>query len=883
MGKTYIVDGNSLLFRCFFSTFRPGAPLMTAKDGTPTNALHGFAQMIGTIRKGLKEGERMVVCFDTGHPTHRSKEIEGYKAQRKPIEPALKAQIPLAHQMLDEMGIERAEMEGYEGDDVAGSLTKYAQGKGDEVVLFTSDKDFLQLLDDRISVHALKKGLTDVEVYTKDNVAALFGCRADQVVDFKAIAGDSSDNYKGIPGIGEKTALKLLSEYPHLEDILEAYRGDEKTALGKKLNAGAEQGRLCRKIASIDTDLPVSSFYDASLVKPADLDKLKAFYLRYDLRKLASSLGEASSSKRDSGQMTLEEAGGGTEEESALHPLPKAELSFVGDVDAMDAPPASLTVALDGKLRGWNENTSKILGFVMASQTGRLYFLKAELVSSAKGFLAWLRGGGLRDSLDSKSTIVSLSRLGVEAGKFDYDFLLASYLIDSDRASDLEEALAQLGYACPEDPIERIAGATSVMEQTKEKILQRLSKEQQLPLLNEVELPLAKTLADMEIEGMPLDVSTLQEIGTSYKKVMAELVEKIYDYAGGEAFNVDSPSQVSEILFGKLGLVRAKGEKGSSVEVLNNHVGDHPIVALILAYRTFAKIVNGYVDALPGHVCPSDGKIHAIVHQTLTSTGRLSMSEPNLQNISIRKEQGKELRKAFFYPDENYEFLSLDYSQVELRVLASLGDVPELKKVCAMDEDIHKATASLIFGVPLDEVDAEMRRKAKTVNFGIVYGISTHGLAERLGIPFGEAKEFIGQFFKTFPGIKEYQKREVELAKKQGYVSTVDHRRRYFPGIDSPSYQAREASERAAVNAAIQGSAADLIKVAMNQVAQALEGKHSKLVLQIHDELVFKIYKPEKEELFPLLSQIMEQALSDKLGVRLKVEGNAGRTWFDCK
>lgn len=883
MAKTYIIDGNSLLFRCFFSTFRPGAPLMCAKDGTPTNALYGFAQMIGHIRSELKDGDRMVVCFDTGHPTFRSKEIEGYKAQRKPIEPALKAQIPLAHEMMDKMGIEHAQMEGYEGDDVAGSLAKYAQSKGDDVVLFTSDKDFLQLLDDHIQIHALKKGLTDIIEYTKDNVKEKFGCRADQVVDFKAIAGDPSDNYKGIPGVGEKTALKLLDKYDHLSDILKAYKDDMKSGLGKHLNNGAKDGELCLKIATIKTDLDVKSFYDLSQVKEPDLKSLRDFFKKYDLNKFVVSIDKkisSSSSLKDDKQMTLDEVDGLGQEKNI--PIPK--INSISDIDQMDSKPISLSVCLDGKISMWNENVSKILGFIISSEKGTIYYLISKLVSSASNFKDWVLNDDKKDSLDSKSCAVALSRMGLTTKGFGYDFLLASYVIDSDKASNLRDALEQHDFNLPDDPIERIAASTSVMEQTKEEMLKKIKDDGQLDLLNNVELPLSMTLADMEIEGMPLDLDTLNSIGDEYKKKLKELEDKIKAFAEDPSFNVNSPSQVSDLLFKKLRLVQGAKEKGSSIDVLNNHLAEAPeVIQPIIDYRTYSKIVNGYIDALPRHYNPKDGKIHAIVNQTLTSTGRLSMSEPNLQNISIKKDEGKELRKAFFFKDPYYEFLSYDYSQVEIRVLAALGDIKVLKNVCSSGEDIHKATASEIYKVPIEEVTPMMRRNAKTVNFGIIYGISTFGLKERLGMSFKEANDLIKLFYTTFPGIKAFEDKWISFCHLNGYVTTILNRRRYIPSIKSPAAKIREAAERMAVNAVVQGSAADLIKVAMNKVHEALKGKKTKIILQIHDELVFKIYKPEEKELLPLIMNIMDGAMKDKLDVKLQVEGNLGHSWYDCK
>ena len=885
MSKTYIVDGNSLLFRSFYATFRPDQPVMTAKDGTPTNAIFAFIPMIQTIHNRLGKDDRMIVCFDTGKPSFRSSEIEGYKAQRKPIDPSLKSQIPLAHELLKHMGIDTAEKEGYEGDDVAGSLAKYAEKQGDDVVLLTSDKDFLQLIDDKIQVLCLRKGLTDTVTYTNSNVKELYGVRADQVVDYKAIAGDSSDNYKGIPHIGEKTAKSLLDKYDHLEDILEAYKDKSDTALARHINEGAEEGKLCKVIATIVTDLDVRDFYDRAQVREPDTQELLSFYEKLDLykyakplrAKLAAQQKEPESARVSEAQEGAESAEDVVSDESPLTADIPAQIEYetVDDIPDSDRPTAFSAI-----LSKENENIADILGFAVGYPGGKVLVISSENLQSAKNFIKFLEDADYKkDCLDIKASVVAGRRLGFEPRGFDYDFILASYILDSDSASTLDAAFSQLGVTLPEDSIQRYALATSIMEKHKAEMLERIKDYDSEKLLSQVEIPLAYSLADMEYEGLPLDLGELSRIGEDYRKLLDSLESQIYELAGSE-FNIKSPAQVSDILFNKLGIKKGKKESGTSVEVLTNHLLDHPIIPLILQHRTYSKIVSGYIDALPKHVL-RDGKIHARINQTLTSTGRLSCSEPNLQNISIRKEEGKEVRKAFFYPEEDYEFLSLDYSQVELRVLASLGNIENLIQVCNSGEDIHAATAAMVFGVPIEKVTSEMRRQAKTVNFGIVYGISTFGLKERLGISFKEAQDIIEAFKRTFDGIDQYEKGVIDFARANGYVKTILNRRRYFPDINSSDPRRRKFSERAAVNATIQGSAADLIKVAMNRVADILKGRKTRMVIQIHDELVFKVYKPEERELIPLISKAMDEALP--LKVKLSVEGTTGHSWFDCK
>lgn len=883
MARFYVIDGNSLFFRAFFATYIPGRETMHTKSGIPTNALYSFANMITKIHEELDEDDKMVVCFDTGHKTFRSQELDTYKSQRKPAPEELKFQIPLGHQMLDAMGIARAEMEGYEGDDVAGSLATLGAKEGYEVTLFTSDKDFFQLIDDHISVRCLKKGLSDVIEYTKENIVEKFGCRADQIVDFKAIAGDASDNYKGIPGIGEKTAFSLLATYNHLEDILEAYVGDEKTSVGRKINAGADEGRKCKHIATILTDLDVSEFFANGSWRNIDFKNARTFFKTYELRSMITTMDKIESKtkkeKADSQQMSLF---ADTIEENTSKDFDYPKASRIKDLTEVEGMLISVSVVLDGKLDDANENTSDILGFIISTDRGTIYFIDKESAIKSEGFANWLSSNEPKRSLDTKALYVCTHRLGLKCGEFDYDFMLASYLCNSNKAASLKDALGQLDIEIEKDPLDRIAQATFAMDKHHESMISRLSDEGQMNLLTDVELPLSRTLADMEIEGMPIDLDTLKRIGDEYKDTLASIDERIMSYVDDPNFNINAPRQVERLLFETLGIQRDKNEKGATSDILTKHIEDHPIVPLILEHRTYSKIISGYVDSLPRHVS-SDGKIHAMINQTLTTTGRLSMSEPNLQNISIRKEEGKELRKAFFYDDPDYEFLSFDYSQIELRVMASLGNIKGLKEVCSQGDDIHTATAAKVFNIPTSQVASDMRRVAKTVNFGIVYGISAFGLSSRLGCSRTQAKEFIDQFKTAFAGIEEYQAKEIEMAKEKGYVTTILNRRRYFPDINSPSSILRKFSERAAVNASIQGSAADLIKVAMNKVQEYLKGRKSKMILQIHDELIFKVHKDEKEELMKSIPDIMDGSLCDLLDVKLQVEGDYGHSWYDCK
>lgn len=874
MSKTYIIDGNSLLFRAFYALYRPGEELMHSQDGTPTNAIFSFRNMMKTIRSQLTEGDRMIVCFDTEVQTFRSKELETYKKNRKPLEPALKAQLPLARTLLDAMGIFYYEYPGYEGDDVAGSLAVYGAARGDDIELFTSDKDFLQLLGERIKVNFLRRGLTNIEVFTADNIKEKLGFCADQVTDYKGLVGDASDNFKGIPGIGEKTAVKLLSEYGHLEDIIAGLTGKPgKTALN--ICEHADEGRFCKHLATIITDLDIcAEVYDRGLVKDPNYEHLKAFYLKYGLNSFLKQL-ESERDPRASERMTLELE---DERQESL-----GRFGFTGASTFQKAPITLQTIDGLGEIKavvadyeGENPHKGQINGFQLFDGESN-FFISAEDASSDPAFAKLLSSGADRCTFDLKALIVVADRLGLPSPVgFTFDLLLATYLLDPDVESSPSEIVLCYGLKGESTaPYALLAAAASNL---RPQVLTRLEENGELSLFTDVEMPLAVVLAAMEIEGFPLDLTTLKEIDRQYKAKLKKIKDDIFAYAGHE-LNLNSPKQVGTFLFDELGL-KGPRSKSTSFEVLKSMSHLHPVVKLLIDYRKTNKSITSYTEALPQHVFP-DGKIHAVFNQALTTTGRLSMKEPNLQNISIRTEEGKEIRKAFFYPDREFYILSFDYSQIELRLVATLADVKPLIAAFDGTDDIHTMTASACFHVPASEVTPEMRRRAKAVNFGIVYGISTYGLSEQLGISVPEAKEIMESFHRAFPGLEEYDRKVIEFAQSHEYVTTVLNRRRYLKDINSSNHTLREFSKRAAVNATVQGSAADLIKVAMVKISELLKDYRTKMVLQIHDELIFKVPPDELEMVAPKIKEIMENAL--KLSCHLEVEGSYAFSWYEAK
>ncbi len=876
MSKTYIVDGNSLLFRSYYSTAYTGN-IMTTKNGLPINAIFAFHNLIKKIKASLNCGDHLFVAFDTGKPTKRKQEFEEYKAQRSPAPQELVIQMPLARELLEAMDIFWDEKEGYEGDDLAGSMAKIASDKGDEVTLFTSDKDFLQLLDlgDKVHVCFLKKGLTETIDYTKNNLHDLFGLNPDQITDFKGIAGDPSDNYAGIKGVGEKTTMKLLNEYGHLEDIINYCKENQKPKINQKILAGEQDAIFFKKLATIDTTMDMSSDYEKAIYTPYHKTKLQSFYLKYELNSFLNKINKMENivddNKTNGEQISLfdtfEEVV--EKEEEIFHKRESVKIECFKDIKD-----EVLGITFDSDNE--NENIAKLYSFALASEK-HLYKLSLDQALNDEDFKEYLKSDKDKAVFDYKSLAVLLKRNNLpEIKNVTFDLLLATYLINPDCGQKKEQLFLsyQVELSSNQDTSLEVISYTLDL---KAQVLKELEKNKEIDLFKNVELPLAKVLADMEIEGFPLDLKTLEKIDIEYSKKLDELSSEIYNLAGKE-FNINSPRQLETILFTDLNIQRFKGEKGTGIDVLNAHINDHPIISKIIEYRLYNKLVSGYTKALPSHLS-SDKKIHAIYNQALTSTGRLSMSEPNLQNISIRNEEGKNIRTAFFYPDNDFYMLSLDYSQIELRVLAHVGNIKALQEIFKEGNDIHQATASRVFNVPFDEVTSDMRRKAKAVNFGIVYGISSYGLSQQLSISPKEASQLIEQFKNTFEGIDEYQKNCIQFAQRNGYVSTIMNRRRYLKDINSTNRIMKSFSERAAVNTTIQGSAADLIKVAMIKCADYLKNYQTKIILQIHDELIFKVPKEEIDIVVPALKEIMEHALD--LSVPLKVDGSYALTWYE--
>ena len=870
MSKLTIIDGNSLLFRAYFATAYPGVEIMRNQEGTPTNAIFAFSNMINKIVSGLKEGEGIIVAFDAAKHNFRHDALETYKANRKPAPEDLVVQFPIARDFLRSFGIFQFEEEGFEGDDIAGTIAKKAEKEGYEVVIYTSDRDFLQLVDENISVQIIRKGLSDVVKMTPEVVQETYGFAPLQIIDYKGLRGDSSDNLPGIPGVGEKTAVKLISEYGSFDNIID-HVDEIKGKLGETIKENAEIGRISRDLAIIKTDIELPFSVEDTIYQGYSFKVISEFCQKYGLKQFMTKISPKW--KSSGGEVSVD-----------------INVQTVSSFKGIDLG-NEIGVALDYEDEDDYFNT-RVFGIALSNKKEH-YYISIEDAKNDKTLLDILSNKDIKKHCyDYKAIKVALSKEGIAIDGLAFDILIATYLVDTTVKNKLQAVLNVYGVDIDEGQKEETLSLFAENNPDKTarvayfslaltgRINAELVKISALDLYNDLELPLIDVLADMEIEGFPIDYKVLEEMGNEWKGKISQLEIEIYDLAG-EKFNISSPKQLGEILYNKLGL--PANRKGStSFDNLKDLIEYHPIIAKIIEYRKYAKLLSTYVEGLKNHIY-KDGKIHATFNQAITQTGRLSSSNPNLQNISMRDEEGKGIRKAFYYPDDNYEILSLDYSQIELRILAHLSDCKNLKTIF-MDptSDIHTATAKRIFGIEGEPTPLQ-RRKAKAVNFGIIYGISDWGLADQLEIPVKESKQIINSFFEAFPEVNDFFRSLLDEALKNGYVSTMLGRRRYLRELHDSNYQVREFAKRAAMNAPIQGSAADLIKVAMINVTKALKegGYKTKMVLQIHDELIFKVPKEEKEKVYNLVHDQMVNAMN--LSIPLEVDGGFGKTWYDCK
>ena len=878
MKKLLLADGNSMLFRGYYATAY--GMRMTAPDGTPTNAVFAFANMLQKAID-LISPDSILVAFDAGKHTFRHDIYPEYKGGRKPAPDDLVPQFKLARDYLDAFNIRWAEMPDIEADDLIGTMSDNQEGY--ESIILTSDHDLLQLIDEDTTVLLMKKGITDMDEMTVSSLKDEMGISPIQITDLKGLMGDSSDNYPGIPGVGEKTALKLLYEYGSVENVLD-HAAEIKGKLGEKIRDNKESALLSKRLATIKKDVSLNISAESCAFDP-DYISLTEYLLSLGMRTIASKYREKAEAQRVC-----------TSEAICLEVIKDSDN---GEPMRAEGPfcPGEL---LEGDCSVFVSCSSEPFEFSefkgVAVSNGKLSaFVKAEDLLSDTELISYLCSSAHRKTgFDIKKSMHILKARGIEA-TFKDDALLAAFIADSGLSSP-DNVFRSFGLEAPSfESVYGTAARPRIVDEGEEKeysclmaenigklfekAVDKLREKNMLELYRNMELPLTFILCGMEEEGIRCKEDVLSEIAETLKEQISVLEKGIYSIAGHE-FNINSPKQLSSVLYDEMGLPSGK-KQSTAADVLEKLKYISPIAELILSYRKASKILGTYAEGLKKFIMP-DGKIHTVFNQCVTATGRLSSSDPNLQNISVRDEQGRLIRKAFFPSDGNV-LLSSDYHQIELRMLAHMAGEKTMINAFKNDIDIHTQTACDVFGIKAEDVTKEMRRRAKTVNFGIVYGISDFGLSEQLGISRREAHSFIEGYYKSYPGIKSYMDSVVASCEEKGYVSTLCGRRREIPEIKDKNRNVREFGKRAAMNAPIQGSAADLIKIAMINISGKLKegGYRSKMILQVHDELIFDVPGDELEAVKKIVTDEMTSAM--KLDVPLTVECSAGSNWFEAK
>lgn len=861
MKKLLLIDGNNMLFKAYHATLY--GRMMTTSNGIPTNAVFGFIHM---IQKALQQiqPDYVLVAWDSGKPTFRHEHYKEYKGTRKEVDEALIVQFPIVREYLDAYGLYRYECDGIEADDIIGTMAK---GHPDyEIHILSSDKDLWQLIDPTTDIYVMKKGLSEIEIINEHVLKEKMGLVPQQIIDLKALMGDASDNIPGVPGVGEKTALKLLAQYGTLENVY-AHVFEMKGKLKEKIVDNKDKAFMSKFLATIKTDAPL----------PFQMDDLKYhepsaglydFYRKYEMNSLLK--------------------------EEVKEEKPKLELSFQV-VSSLSEDMLHKETVLWADHDCENYYDTQLYGFGVGTND-TLEYISLEDAKKDAVFLAYLKGNDRKITIDAKMLYHMCSCHGLPLPLAVFDSVIAAFLLDGsvndyDKLLDRyqlhsglskEEVYGKKGKPKLVDEDSRLQYVKTQMEQLlsiKDTLIEGLRSTDMMDLFEELEMPLTKVLFKMEENGVCTDPHVLDDIAARMSKKIDEISAQIYEIAGYE-FNINSPKQLAVVLYDELGLKAGK-KRSTAVDVLEKFIHVHPIISLLMEHRKYAKIYSTYAVGLSKHI-QRDGKIHTIFNQTFTQTGRLSSSEPNLQNISVRDEEGKEVRKAFV-ASEGHVLMSADYSQIELRMLAHMADEHEMIEAFLTGIDIHTKTAMEIYDVDAEDVTDTMRRNAKTVNFGIVYGQSEYGLSEQLAISRVEAKRFIEKYFSSYPNIKIFMDDVIDYCKEHGYVKTLFNRRRYIPEIHDKNHMTREFGKRAAMNAPIQGSAADLIKKAMILIDRRMQEEHMKstMILQIHDELIFDVVEDEIDAMKRLIEDGMQHAMC--LRVPLIAEANYARSWYDAK
>ncbi len=886
--KLFLIDGSSYIFRAFYAIGH-----LSNSKGLPTNAIYGFTQMLLKVLKD-HQPDFLAVAFDSKAPTFRSEVYKDYKANRPAMPEGLVPQLPYIKKIIEGYRIATLELDGFEADDLIGTVAKGLESEVD-IIIITGDKDILQLVDDRIQVFDTMKE----KRYGVQEVIERFGVKPEQVVEVMGLAGDAIDNIPGVPGIGEKTAIELIKRFGTVENLLAHLDQIERKKLKEKLESYGELARLSQRLATIDTNVPFPyQLKDFSLLPP-DVKTLKEVFKELEFNKLLKELPQETGSipPRESKDYVLV-----TDQDQFLSLLEDLKRTKLFSIDLETTSPYPM----------W----ANIVGFSLSHTPSKAFYIPlAHQPEDLKQLpLAWvleqikplLEDENLKKvGQNIKYEWIVLKKYGIHLKGISFDTMIASYLLHPtkhnhnlneiarqylDRSLTEYKELVGTGekallfhqvdlqrakdYSCED---------AEVTLQLSQLLIPKLKEEGLMDLFEQVEMPLVTVLAKMEMNGVKIDVDLLREFSKEIETHLLEKRERIYAMAG-EVFNINSSQQLGRILFDKLKLPVIKKTKtgySTDVEVLERLSLQHDLPLEVLGYRNLTKLKSTYIDALPKLVHPETGRIHTSYNQTVTATGRLSSSDPNLQNIPIRTEEGNRIRQAFI-PEKGWVMASADYSQIELRILAHLSQDETLIEAFQRDEDIHARTASEMFGVPMDQVTPGMRREAKVINFGIIYGMSAYGLSQQLGSDPKIAQTYIDQYFKKYPGVQAYIEKTLEEVRQKGFVTTLLHRRRYLPEISSPTPSIRQGAERMAINTPLQGTAADVIKLAMIRIQNRIEqeGFSTKMIMQVHDELVFEVPEEETSKALPMIQNEMEHVV--KLTIPLKVSIHSGKNWAEA-
>ncbi|MBA5728467.1 DNA polymerase I [Aerococcaceae bacterium INB8] len=882
--KIMLIDGSSLAFRAFYSIL--DLDRFKNKSGLHTNALYSFHRMLDSVMEKFQP-THILVAFDKSEVTFRTDMFKEYKGGRQKTPSEFKEQMPYLKVLLDAYGMKHYDILHYEADDVIGTLAHQADSD-DEVIVISGDKDLIQLATDNVTVYITRKGVSQLEAYTPETVMETYGVTPKQFIELKGLMGDPSDNYPGVTRIGEKTAIKLIKEYHSVEELYERLDELKPSKMKENLTNEKEEAFMSRELAEILLDAPIEIEIDDITYEGKNMEELVEFYRQMEFNSFLNELQATS----DIVITAIE----------SDEPQLEYDVKFVGEITESILPKQT---ALYLETVGDNYHFDDVLYVSWYDQVeNTVYVAEASVALNDTNFKAWLEDESVDKILfDSKRDEVLTSHYDIQLKGIIFDTLIAAYLVEANHMDEIANVVRALEVPVnveldeiiygkgakrklaedTEVTVNHVASKAMALDALVEPLRTRLVDLEMDDLYEDIEVPVARVLARMEIAGIKVDGATLEEKNEELIERLKQMEARIHEYAG-EEFNVNSPKQLGEILFDKMGLPVIKKTKtgySTAANVLEKLLDKHPIIQEILDYRSISKLQGTYLAGLPGYI-KEDGKIHTKFVQTLTQTGRLSSADPNLQNIPVRLEEGRKIRQAFVPSEEGWQLFGADYSQIELRVLAHISQEEHMTNDFIAGEDIHSATARRVFNLEsTSDVDSNLRRQAKAVNFGIVYGISDYGLSQNLNIPRPEAKEFIERYFEMYPGVQKFMDDIVEKAREDGYVSTLFHRRRYLPDIKASNFNIRSFAERTAMNSPIQGTAADILKIAMIRLQKAIddEGLQARILLQVHDELILEAPAEEMERLSELVPEIMEHAAN--LDVPLEVDYNQGINWYE--